>query len=464
MPLRSPNQKPLLALCPIGKFVFSHEDAIRHKQLIQKKLSDLNVSFVDLEGVLPDGIVRSQEHVKAVVEHFKGKDIDALFLPHCNFGTEGAAMIARELGVPALLWGPRDEAPLSDGTRLRDSLCGLFATSRVFRTLGVPFTYIENCRIDDKTFVQGLDAFLRASNVARLFRRGMRIGHVGQRIDFFWSTIVNEAELLEKFKVEVLPLDMVECIRHVRDRAVRNASGYREELANWRTKAVIEDTGDEQFILLLALRDQLMAYVADHGLDALAVQDFSSLSNALGVYDFFTVSLVAEHVPFGLESDIHGAITCAMLRRAALDKEPTFLADVTARHPTDDNGVLLWHAGAPPSMLRPGSEIRVGRHWILPSPVGGMPHFPLKDGHITVARFDGCRGEYQLVVGEADAIAGPHTLNNYLWAKVKDWPAWERILIEGPFIHHMGMAYGSYANALNEACKYVPGLRPVPLP
>jgi len=47
--------------------------------------------------------------------------------------------------------------------------------------------------------------------------------------------------------------------------------------------------------------------------------------------------------------------------------------------------------------------------------------------------------------------------------EVDDWPRWERILIEGPFIYHVGMAYGHYSEALVEACKYIPGLRPVRL-
>jgi hypothetical protein len=74
-----------------------------------------------------------------VVRYFQDRRIDALFIPHCNFGTEGAAaMIARECRVPVLLWSPRDDAPLSDGTRLRDSLCGTLATSGVLYKLRVP--------------------------------------------------------------------------------------------------------------------------------------------------------------------------------------------------------------------------------------------------------------------------------------------------------------------------------------
>jgi hypothetical protein len=35
--------------------------------------------------------------------------------------------------------------------------------------------------------------------------------------------------------------------------------------------------------------------------------------------------------------------------------------------------------------------------------------------------------------------------------------------MEGPFIHHVAMTYGHHADALAEACRYVPGLEAVRL-
>ena len=91
--------------------------------------------------------------------------------------------------------------------------------------------------------------------------------------------------------------------------------------------------------------------------------------------------------------------------RANYKREAVYLAEFTTRHPTDDNGVPIWHAGAPVSMCHPDETVRFGHHWILPSPLSGMLHFRLKDGPITVARFDGDFGKYRLAV----ARAGPST-------------------------------------------------------
>ena len=90
-----------------------------------------------------------------------------------------------------------------------------------------------------------------------------------------------------------------------------------------------------------------------------------------------------------------------------------------------------------------------------------MTHFKLKDGPITILRFDGDRGEYQLAVGEGTSIDGPETLNNCTWMEVDNWPRWERILMEGPFIHHAAMTYGHYTQAIVEAGKYMPAIEPV---
>lgn len=454
------DSAPLLALCPLGKFVFSNEDAIRQKRLVQQRLRDMGVRFCDLDGVLPDGLVKDQSHVEAAVAHFKDRGAEALFMPHCNFGTEGACgMIARTLGLPVLLWSPRDAAPLPDGTRLRDSLCGTFASSKVLRRLGLPFSYIENCSPDQPAFAVGVDRFIRAAHVAGAFRKGLRIGQIGSRIDFFWTTIVNEGELLERFKVEVHPIDMVQFIAAAKARAVTDAGRYRAEAAELRRTCIIEGFPDDAPLLnILAVRDEMLHLAEQHRLEALAVQDFTSLVDAMGAYCFFATSMASERIPVSLETDIHGAISLALLRRASLAAGPVHLTEFTNRHPEDDNAVLLWHAGAPTSYLHPDSRIRLGQHWILPSPLAGMPHFRMRDGDITVARFDGDRGEYRLAVGQGRSTDGPHTLNNWLWMRVDDWPYWERTLVEGPYIHHIAMTYGHCGDALAEAVRFIPGL------
>lgn len=455
----------LLGFCPIGKFVFSHEDALRYKGILEEKFAEWHVNYVSIDDVIPDGMVRSQKDVEPVVDHFRKQGIDALFIPHCNFGTEGAAaVIARDLGVPVLLWGPRDESPKPDGTRLRDTLCGLFATSKVLHKLGVPFSYIENCRVDDDAFKSGLDTFLRAANVVKAMKH-MRIGQVGSRIDFFWTTIVNESELLEKFGVEVLPIDMVEFIDSVRSIAKANRSALLDEIETVKSRVKFEGfSSEDQIINIFAARDALLKLAEDECLDVFAFQSFMSVCDALDVQvEYSTAMLAQAGIPVACETDIHGAVSSAMLAAASYHKDPIIFADLTVRHPDNDNGVLVWHAAFPESLKNPECAARVGTHWVQGAQPG-TPHWELKRGPMTVFRFDGDRGVYSGISGEGKAVDGPKTQNTYVWMEVNDWPEWERRFIYGPYIHHVACCYGNYSAVMREACRFIPDLNFEELP
>ncbi len=445
-----------LGLCPMGKFVFSHEDAKTQKKSIENKLKVLKVDYVGIDSVLEDGIVRTYGDIELVVNHFKMQNIDGLFIPHCNFGTESATgMIAKKLGVPVLLWGPRDDAPLEDGTRLRDSLCGMFAASKILVKLEVPFTYIENCRVDDVEFYEGFDTFMRAVNVVKRLK-GAKIGIVGNRIDFFWSTIINENELLQKFGIELLPMDLAKTIRRTKEKAATEKTKYLTEIKKWETQIDISEMSDIAMINVLALRDVLYEFAIDNKLAALAVESFMTIIDELGACISFAQVLVSDMgIPCICESDIHGAVSSIIAEAVTLNTTPSFFADLTIRHPENDNGLLLWHDAFPLSLKDPKCEGKLGGHWILPGFKPGMAHWKLKDGDITIVRFDGEKGDYKLIAKESGTIEGPFTQNTYVWVEMDNWKEFERKIIEGPYIHHTSCVYGKYSKALEEACRYI---------
>ena len=86
--------------------------------------------------------------------------------------------------------------------------------------------------------------------------------------------------------------------------------------------------------------------------------------------------------------------------------------------------------------------------------------FEVKSGRYTVARLDQDDGKYLLLAGTCESMDGPYTFGTYLWAKFKNLPAWERKLVEGPYIHHMAEVEGDYTAALREFCKFIPALAP----
>ena len=63
-----------------------------------------------------------------------------------------------------------------------------------------------------------------------------------------------------------------------------------------------------------------------------------------------------------------------------------------------------------------------------------------------------------MIAGECDSASGPYTFGTYLWAKFPNLSAWERKMVEGPYIHHVSEIEGSYTDAIREVCKYIPAL------
>jgi L-fucose isomerase-like protein len=454
-----------LGLAPIGKFVFSQQDARRYADLTAKHLRALGVDFVDLEGVTGDGLLFRHEDLPAVIRHLREQRVDALFCPHCNFGTEDvAALLGKEMGLPYLLWGPRDEAPLPDGTRLRDTQCGLFATSQVLQRLGVPFTYLPNCRLEDPVFSRGVLGFLRVAAAVRAWR-SMKIAQVGQRLDFFWTVMVNEAEMLERFGTQVWQVYDEEVMDRVAALVQTPSAELRALLGRVASEVAFRSLDEQQIAAIAALKLVLADLAEREGLSAIALQCFPGLQKRFGIYPCYANSLLTmEGVPVICETDVHGAMTSVLLEAAALGETPPFFADLTIRHPENDNAELLWHCGSfPVSLADEGAKPVIGEHFIMPENAAGVGHWRIKGGDLTVARLGAMRGEYSLAFGEGRGTGGPETVGTYVWLEVDDWLRWERKFIRGPYIHHVAGIHGRLAPILWEACRYLPGVKADPV-
>ena len=153
--------KVVIGFAPTRRSIFSAPDAVKYADLTRNRLKELGVEFVDIDDISKDGLLHDDNDRIKIAEKFKERKVDGVFFPHGNFGTEyEVARLAKELNVPVLLWGPRDERPDENGIRLRDSQCGLFATGKVLRRFRVPFTYLCNCRLTDPEFERGIKNFL----------------------------------------------------------------------------------------------------------------------------------------------------------------------------------------------------------------------------------------------------------------------------------------------------------------
>ena len=453
-----------LGYCPTRRDVFSREAAIGFSKTIRDSIAGEGIETVDLAGINGEGLLFQDSDLEPVIERFRQARVDALFFPHCNFGTEGlVAQVAAALRLPVLLWGPRDEGPDEGGFRQRDSQCGLFATGKALRRMNVPFTYLTNSWAGGEEFMAGFRRFVAVATVVKAVR-GLRILEISTRPQSFWSVMVNEGELLERFGIQVVPITLTDLVREMDAVQAERGAEYLQAAA-FIGGTVSSQSPAGPVERMAALKVAMKRLANANGCRAVAIQCWNSLQDMTGIMPCLANALLAdEGLPVACETDIHGAVTAVMVQAAARNARPHFFADVTIRHPQQDNVELLWHCGPfPYSLAKDKATARAGEHWVLPSRAYGTCEWEIEGGDITVARFDGDHGNYSLLIGEAVGADGPRTGGTYLWVRVKNWPLWEHKIVKGPYIHHVVGIHGKYGEILMEACRYMNGLTPDPV-
>lgn len=440
-----------IGFAPTRRSIFSAPDAVKYSNLIREKLEKLGVEFVDIKEFNEDGLLYADEDVIRAAEKFKKEKVDGIFVPHCNFGTEYAvAKLAKEMNVPVLLWGPRDERPDENGIRLRDTQCGLFATGKVLRRFRTPFTYLKNCRIDDPAFEKGIYNFLAVCNVVKAFRN-TRILQISTRPYDFLTTMCNEGELLEKFNINLAPISMPELTETVKK--VKNDISKVKGTVSYLNEKMDIQIKESEVENVAALKVAMQELAEKYNCNAVAIQCWNYLQCEIGIMPCAANSLLTdEGLPVVCETDIHGAITSIMVEAAGMGERRSFFADWTVRHPDNENAELLQHCGPWPLSIARNKPV-LGYPLAFEHP--GSVSAESMHGDITLARFDGDNGEYSLLLGNAKAVEGPYTKGTYLWVEVENLDRLEDKLVCGPYIHHCTGIHKDVVPVLYEACKYL---------
>lgn len=413
-----------------------------------------DLEIVGIEWLNDEGILWDPRDVEKVADYMKQKKVDCLFMPHTNFGCEEVCgMLGRKLNVPFLLWGPRDEVPPEDLTidRPLDVQCGLFATSMVLRRYQVPFTYIENCWLDSPVLKQGIEDFVRAASVVKAFRN-LRIGQISTRPRPFLSVKVNEGELLEKFGIELVPINGTEITNTINDFLENHPEEIQKEMETIYSE--VDCTAvSETYVKNTAALVLTFQYLAErYGCTAFASECWEVIPQNFDIWPCYAFGRLSElGIPVGCETDIHNAISSVMAVAAARWETEVFTSDLTIRNPYNDNSELLWHCGPFPRTLAKEDS--------KPCMVGKcVGQYEIKGGDLTMVRLGAGDGKYTLLAEEVKGCDGPITNGNYIWVETEDWSQLERKFMYGPYIHHVAGIHGKWKNVLREALRYIDGI------
>ena len=458
------NYKVKIGLVPERRYlpgpkrtgIFNPDYAVANKdravKYIKEHFADTQTEFTDLEWLNDEGLLYLNEDVDKVADYLRAEKVDAIFIMNCNFGNEEAAgRIAKEMGLPILLWGPRDTIIEADGTRYTDSQCGLFAISNQLRRANLPFSYIENCLETEDAFAEGLKKFISVVCMIKNFKR-LEVVQVGVRLKPFKSVMSNEIELAEKFGINVTPVNLVEAMQKLNfiyDNRMDEIKAIADDVrANWQ----VGDMDEELLLRSCAFVLFYKEIFEEENASVISTECWTAMRPGFGANPCLAMSVLADMgYLVACESDIHGAITTALLSCAVRGKTPPFFGEFTCRHPSNDGAELLWHCGPFARSLKAEDEV-AGFDTI------GRPSFRLANGHYTIGRFQNDGDKYRFFSKEFDTTEGPATIGTYLWADFGDMAKVERKLIEGPYIHHMTEVKGGFEDVIREFCKYVPNL------
>ncbi len=424
----------------------------RFVKYIEENFANENVSFVDTKGLGCKDLIFDDDSANATVERFKNEEVDAVMIINCNFGNEEAAAdLAKAIGKPCVLWAPLDDEYYLDGMRPTDSQCGLFGISRQFQRYGIPFSHIPCCRVESDEFRNAFDSFVRVACMVKNFT-GLRIGQVGTRPAPFFSVIWNEGELMQKFGLRIVPINLA----ILQDRFLKNMEEKKDEIAKYvrffKDNYKMDELTPQYLERMACLVVTYIAIFEEFKLDVISAECWTAtpvMFDGLAPCAVYGILNDLGYI-ISCESDMHCAMTMVLLESASLGKKRPFLGEFTVRHPENRNAELLWHCGPfPLSVKAPDSCARLvnQREW-----------FRAKDGTYTLARIDQENGNYMVLAGKCETVPGPQTHGTYIWAQFDDLQKWEDRLLDGPYIHHFVEIEGDFVKEMREFTKYCPNL------
>ncbi len=427
----------------------------RFVKYIEDNFTNENVSFVDSKGLGHKDLIYDDKSAEDIINRFKDSDVDAVFIINCNFGNEEAAAdIAKAIGKPVLLWAPLDDEYYVDGMRPTDSQCGLFGVSRQMQRFHIPFSHLPCCEVESDEFKEGFLSFVRVVCMVKNFT-GMRIGQVGARPAPFFSVIWNEGELMEKFGIKLIPINFA-IIEQRMNTILEEKPAEVDEIAEYiRSNYTLDDLTPQYIERMAAMTVMYKRLFEEFNLDAISAECWTATPIMFDGLAPCTVYGILNDMGYliSCESDIHCAMTMALLKCATLGEGKPLFGEFTVRHPENKNAELLWHCG--PFPLSQKAESGVDSEARL---VNQRSWFRGKDGKYTIARLDQESGNYMILPLVADTVKGPQTHGTYIWAEFDNLQKVEDRLLEGPYIHHFVEIEGDYRKEIKEFCKYFPNL------
>lgn len=456
-----PQSKLAIGFIPANRGFFSAELAAKMRQETIDAISRLGVDvIVPGPNDTKVGCVENRQEAETCAELFRRNNVQGILISAVNFGDEQAvAWTVRRAGldVPILIVGCQEEETLTPTTSRRDAFCGLLSIGEALRQIGAKYSVAERpiCFPTDPSFAESVDWFVRVSRVVGGIRNA-RYGQVGARPDAFWTCRFDEKQL-QRLGVTTVVIDLSEVFAGAEALADDDAD-VREILDQINQYADASALQPASLLKSAKLELFLRRWREENGLDAMAVQCWTSIQANYGVCSCTTMSRLGEEgVPCACEVDVLGTLSMHAAMLAA--GSPAGLADWNNLHNEDDELANVWHCGVLPRSFAKGRP-KLGVQEIIASSGAaryedseGTVEFVIKPSPLTLCRVtQDADGAWKAVFAEGRIEDNPaETFGAYGWCRIPNLQRLYRDVLLRHFPHHVAITQSHVGNVLWEA-------------
>jgi L-fucose isomerase-like protein len=351
------------------------------------------------------------------------------------------------------------------GGRLRlNAFCGLNLASHALGLAGREFGWLFASPTSAEAGCQLLELIGGKRQSARLEPRqasgesrrgqdiaaalsGKRIGRIGTAPTGFDTCAYDLGRLREFAGIEIDEIELPELFGLAERAGPAQIEALRAETG--ASVSGMDGVDQAQLDRSFALKIALDGMRRDRALDAFAIRCWPEMFTEYGGAVCGPVSMMGEaRVPCACEADVYGALTQLLLQEAS--GGAVFLTDLVDVDVVD-NTIVAWHCGqAPLSMSATGNasaQIHSNRRMPL------LLEFALRPGRVTLVRVSQAHGTHSVAIATGEVLERPRSFTGTSGVIRMDTPAGEfcRRLIGSGLEHHLALAYGDHAPAIEAA-------------
>ena len=406
------------------------------------------------------GAVETLADARACADLFKkhADRIDGVLVTLPNFGDEKAVantLRASGLQVPVLVHAWPDEPRKMKMGGRRDSFCGKMSVCNNLAQYDIPFTLTDLHTVapDAKAFRADLARFGATCRVVRGLR-GVRVGAIGARTGPF-NTVRFSEKLLEAAGISVETLDLSEILGRA-ERLAKGDPAVRAKLQAIRKYTDTARVSAESLERMARFGVVVDRWVKEMDLAGTAIQCWTALEEFYGIVPCTLMSMMSEALlPSACEVDVTGLVGMLALRLAT--ESPAALVDWNNNYGDEENKAVIFHCSNLPKSLFKKAKMDI--HEIIAGSVGAQNTCGTIVGRLRSGAFTFCRVDTFDPAGEIRAYVGEGNLTNdrletfggYGVVEIPDLQALLRVICTLGFEHHVAIAMGQAARAIEDA-------------